>query len=106
MTREEKLQQFAEQTTKGLYLDRHNLIQMVKEGAEWADQHPNWISVDDELPPRSEGSFIFSKTVLVCNKVGYIDTAWYNFKLNRWEWLNDITHWTPLPSAPVKGGAQ
>lgn len=38
MTREEKLQQFAEQTTKGLYLDRHNLIQMVKAGAQWADE--------------------------------------------------------------------
>ena len=46
MTREEKLQQFAEQTTKGLYLDRHNLIQMVKQGAEWADQHPQWIPVE------------------------------------------------------------
>lgn len=20
-------------------------------GAEWADSHPNWISVEDELPP-------------------------------------------------------
>ena len=47
MTREEKLQQFAEQTTKGLYLDRHNLIQMVKAGAEWADQHPHWIPVEE-----------------------------------------------------------
>lgn len=54
MTREEKLQQFAEQNTKGLHLDRHNLIQMVKQGAEWADQHPQWIPVEERLPEVGE----------------------------------------------------
>ena len=29
ITREEELQQFAEKETKGLYLDRHNLIQII-----------------------------------------------------------------------------
>lgn len=57
MTREEELQQFAEKETKGLYPDKHNLIMMVKAGAKWADSHPHWIPVEEELPP-VEGEYI------------------------------------------------
>jgi len=66
------------------------------EMAEWSDQHPNWISVEDELPPRAENSFIFSDYVLVCDNIGYMETACYNFEKNRWDWLNNVTHWMPI----------
>lgn len=72
-----------------------------KAAVEWADQHPAWVSVEDELPPRTR-SFIFSDYVLVCDNIGYMDTACYNFEKNRWDWLNNVTHWMPLPTPPVK----
>lgn len=58
--------------------------------------YPNWISVEDELPPRAENSFIFSDYVLVCDNIGYMDTACYNFEKNRWDWLNNVTHWMEI----------
>jgi len=67
-----------------------------------ADQHPQWIPVEERLPPRAEKSFTFSDYVLVCDNIGYMDTACYNFEKNRWDWLNNVTHWMPLPPAPRK----
>lgn len=66
------------------------------DGAKWADQHPQWIPVEERLPPRAENSFIFSDYVLVCDNIGYMDTACYNFEKNRWDWLNNVTHWMPI----------
>lgn len=77
-------------------------------GAEWADAHPHWISVEDELPKiNPNGSeWDYSDDVLVYLKDGSITVG-------RWErdnstgeqyWLLDIekdlivTHWMPLPS--------
>lgn len=71
---------------------------------EFGQQHPAWVSVEERLPPRAEHSFIFSDYVLVCDNNGYMDTACYNFEKNRWDWLNNVTHWMPLPQSPVKGG--
>lgn len=76
------------------------------EGAKWADAYPAWVSVEERLPPRAEHSFIFSDYVLVCDNNGYMDTACYNFEKNRWDWLNNVTHWMPLPQLPVKKGGQ
>ena len=86
MTREEQLQQFAEQYTKGLYLDRHNLIQMVKAGAEWADQHPHWIPVEDELP-KEKGKYMFR----LSNGDMCYETYYPKLKL-----LDNVTHWMPI----------
>lgn len=77
-------------------------------GAEWADAHPHWISVEDELPtdgqlcivlidrkalqgtPRIR-SAIYAPNVLLQNE-GF----WYN----RMSKKHHITHWMPLPEAP------
>ena len=66
MTREEQLQQFAEQNTKGLHLDRHNLIQMVKQGAEWADQHPQWYDAQGDNVPE------YGREVIVIGRDGKV----------------------------------
>lgn len=71
-------------------------------GAEWADEHPHWISVNDELP-KEHFKDSSSKWVLVCTPLGsvYIDS--YNHK-NK-EWVNNrksVTHWMPLPAPPHK----
>jgi len=67
---------------------------------------PAWVSVEERLPPRAENSFTFSDYVLVCDNIGYMDTACYNFEKNRWDWLNNVTHWMPLPQPPVKKGGE
>ena len=104
MTREEELQQFAEKETKGLYLDRHNLIQMVKAGAKWADSHPQWIPVEEELPPEN-GKTQQSISVWATN--GLMSGEFrYNFDTKTWTdmWGDpfDITHWMLLPQLPRK----
>lgn len=65
-------------------------------GYQYAQTHPNWISVEEKLPPRAENSFIFSDYVLVCDNIGYMDTTRYNFEKNRWDWLDNVTHWMPI----------
>ena len=68
-------------------------------GARWADKHPNWISVEDELPKNKELVFITDGE--------YTDTGFYEYTFDEWQpcekWLGDITHWMPLPQAPKKG---
>ena len=75
-------------------------------GYQYAQDHPAWVSVEERLPPRAENSFTFSDYVLVCDNIGYMDTACYNFEKNRWDWLNNVTHWMPLPQPPVKKGGE
>lgn len=67
------------------------------DGANWADSHPQWIPVEEELP-EPHFADTSSDWVLVCTTKGgvYIDS--YNHKHN--EWLNNhksITNWMPLP---------
>ena len=62
-----------------------------------------WISVKDRLPPRY-------KKILVVNGHGYVTISAFVKELDgKWTWLsesgkynhiNDITHWMPLPEAP------
>jgi len=69
-------------------------------GAEWADEHPQgWISVEDELPKPNEFVLVYGKSD------GYdsieIDRMINN---NKWEYMDEASHWTPLPELPKKGG--
>lgn len=64
-------------------------------GAEWADEHPHWISIDDELPPCN----VF---VLTCDRQENTnllmlagDGRWYDKAVGL---HRNITHWMPLPS--------
>lgn len=69
-------------------------------GAMWADAHPHWISVEDELPPITQWVLTYNPT--------YDE---YHFDVERYgrgENLVDfgVTHWMPLPQVPKKGGDQ
>lgn len=68
-------------------------------GAEWADQHPHWISVEDELPP-------IGGIVLVAIPLGgELSVLPLSIKNESdFECLSGMTHWMPLPQAPKKGG--
>ena len=84
-------------------------------GAEWADAHPQWISVEDKLPPgrQLEGTLSLSIDCVV-----YIDRrgmgipdvrrALYDYNEKRWRYSHwspkhKVTHWMPLPAPPKKG---
>ena len=58
----------------------------------WYDQHPNWISVEDELPPNKGG---FSDEVLTYDYASkrYV-VAMFNYISNCWFGCDDtVTHW-------------
>ena len=77
---------------------------------DFGQQHPHWISVDEELPPASCG--VISDPVLVFignNKgwCGYIREGFYNHAAKEWSYMNrgrthKVTHWMSLPEAPRK----
>lgn len=81
-------------------------------GAQWADTHPHWISVEDELPRDDE--------FYLCVVGGDIEVLFYNegleefyeFYVTKEEHLScddltqRVTHWMPLPQPPKKGGNQ
>lgn len=70
-------------------------------GVEWADSHPRWISVEDELPPNKCG---FSDEVLTYSYASkrYV-VAMFCYISNCWFGCDDtVTHWMALPKPPAK----
>jgi len=56
------------------------------DGCVWADSHPNWISVDEELP-KEQGKYMFR----LSNGDMCYETYYPKLKL-----LDNITHWMPI----------
>lgn len=67
-------------------------------GAHWADAHPHWISVKDELPP-------IGGIVLVAIPLGgeLIVLPLSIKNESDFECLSGMTHWCPLPQPPKEG---
>ena len=83
-----------------LSADRHT--QLI---GDWADKHPHWISVEDELPKDYEpvlAAFAnhFARVCFHCGK------TWYLNKPLAAEEMEGITHWMHLPQPPKKGGKE
>lgn len=55
-------------------------------GAMWADKHPNWISVEEELP-KEKGKYIFR----LSNGDMYYETYYPKLKL-----VAKVTHWMEI----------
>lgn len=77
-----------------------------KAGARWADSHPHWISIEDELPKIEDDYSDFSIKVLatdgedVYKAMLHNDGTWFTHDL----WVYEgVTHWMPLPTPPKKG---
>lgn len=71
-------------------------------GAKWADRHPHWISVKDELPPKKSEYDGLSNNVFATDSKETYESV-YNHDFEEWFthdlWaINNITHWMPLPS--------
>lgn len=73
-------------------------------GARWADAHPQWISVEDELPP-------YEEVVLVTVTNNVDKEVWFDHRSNNPMVSKDengfcnytrvkITHWMPCPQPP------
>ena len=74
---------------------------------DFGKQHPNWISVEDELPPPHYEGANSTDFVLVYD--GYdLEFGYYDFEQKNWhgedykEMMFDVTHWMPLPQLPRK----
>lgn len=99
MTREEQTRKAADdycgddarEQSPCFYAHIHNAF---LEGAEWADAHPHWIPVEEELP-KERGWYLVATPTLNSK----IDVALWDGK---WFRLITITHWMPLPKAPRK----
>lgn len=74
------------------------------DGAKWADGHPHWISVEDELPPTSDKDDE-SDDYLIVDSDGDKNVGYYNKMDELWfscdGYILDVTHWMPLPQAPL-----
>lgn len=112
MTREEQRNKAAKEHTEQWYkelgtsveeypTDAQITIKEFTKGAEWADSHPNWHKVNEELPPRdSECTNKFSKKVLVSNGKG-IHISRYDYEMGNWFVIDmEVTHWMYLPEPP------
>ena len=62
-----------------------------EQGAVWADAHPHWISVEDELPPVNEAFIAYWNNFIIVQQGR--DERFGNNK--------HISHWMPLPEAPT-----
>jgi hypothetical protein len=94
MTRKEEIYNAARKSDAPFYF---------QEGANWADEHPHWISVDEELPEYEEPVLIVKERDGIWN-VGtgtlypYGEKgAWYSQGLEV-----NVKHWMPRPKLPKK----
>ena len=117
MTREEQRYKAAEKYTEQWYkeldasvdefpTDVKITIYEFTKGAEWADNHPNWHKVDEELPPPISDVSLFSNNVIVTDG-RLICNGYYNYTSKSWSAFgnidsNEITHWMHLPGLPQK----
>ena len=81
-----------------------DIIDVYSNGVIYGWNNPNWISVDDKLPPENGKT---QQSISVWATDGLTSGEFrYNFDTKTWMdmWGDpfDITHWVPLPEAPRK----
>lgn len=78
--------------------ERENMdvIDAYADGVIYGWNNPQWIPVEEELPKRINEKSRFSETVLVYNKDGYKETAYYDFEEKIWRWMPSVTHWMKI----------
>lgn len=81
------------------------IMQALAFALRWTDEHPHWISVGEELPPRKSEYDDLSNNVLATDGKEIYESV-YNHDSKDWfthdMWrLYNITHWMPMPQAPI-----
>lgn len=112
MTREEQIRKKAKELGQQYFPDSSNIWARSNveacyvenacvEMAEWVDQHPNWISVEEELPKEKQKVLVYMPADERCDHE-YICEALYNYAWHGWEdadepiELEGITHWMEI----------
>ena len=67
------------------------------DGAKWADQHPQWIPVEKELP-KEGGHYLVSDGTDSMVDIWLYGVGWSNLDNNN----GRVTHWMPLPEPSRK----
>lgn len=74
-------------------------------GYQYAQTHPNWISVKKELPPKRNDPLVISDEVFIHTSGGHYLSAVYDHQDKEWidvyniETLaksDEVTHWMPI----------
>ena len=105
MSNEKRLQQIRDAARYKYPDERIHFI----DGAKWADSHPAWVSVEEELPEHNEedNGLISYPTVLVCLYDGFRTEDYYDDISGEWrDYDGDVEYWMPLPTLPVKKGGE
>lgn len=104
MTREENIIAAADKAMEELWTYGVTYSDGFRDGAKWADSHPHWISVEDELP-KDRMSILFTDG-------GYVYSGRYycgRYYGDKGDWVDycevstlieDVTHWMPLTVPP------
>ena len=111
MTRQEEIKEMARTTASHITSDKDMQVAFadaLRRGAQWADKHPHWISVEERKPKlkhKSENTQYSEKVIVTdgeyrtsANWVHNIWAGWYGWLTDGDEELTGITHWMPLPS--------
>ena len=90
MDRREQIRTAAEKASRGVggnweHIRKGAELWFIR-GAIWADSHPNWISVEEELP-KEKGKYMFR----LSNGDMYYETYYPKLKL-----LDNVTHWMEI----------
>ena len=81
------------------------IMQALAFALRWCDRHPNWVSVEDELPPRFKLNPRESINVITYGLHTMVN--WYDYKLGKWKREDtEVTHWMPLPQPPVVSNSE
>lgn len=117
MTREQQITQASQGRFPEWGEQQHALELAFQAGAYWADSHPHWISVEDELPKinPNNSEWEYSDDVIVALKDDSIAVGRYERDNSTGEhyWVlygvdKDLVviHWMPKPAPPKKGGKE
>jgi hypothetical protein len=72
------------------------------EMAEWLDQHPHWIPVEEMLPKVGEPVWFYTPSMDEPLKGAYQENGtWYSVEYEC-KFINGVTHWMPMPVPPRK----
>ena len=109
MTREEQIRSKAKELGQKYFPDEANVLwkrgnleaQCVESAcigmAEWLDQHPHWIPVEEELPKCNiVDCGLATYPVIVYREDGFIDISCYDSEVGEWDCVGVVTHWMPI----------
>lgn len=104
MTREEREKEIVKAAEKMLdgnpnYMSTRELAFVL--GAHWADEHPYWISVEDELPKKNGRYLVFNGITKDQEIFVYSNGIWW-YNADRIPNMI-VSHWMPLSQPPKKG---